>query len=65
MDLVIILFLKVPVILVSMSTIQFDEFGLIPLTILRKIEEMYENDLKKLDTAFNGFDKCSGKSILF
>jgi len=31
------------------------------LPILRRIEELYEQDQAKLDTAFNGYDKCSSK----
>lgn len=39
--------------------VKFSENGLIPLPILRKIEEMYDNDQLKLQNAFNSYDACS------
>jgi len=44
---------------------KLEEGGMIPLPILRKIEELYEQDQAKMDTAFNGFDKCSSKGICY
>jgi len=41
--------------------LQFYDNGLIPLEILRKIEEKYESDDKKLDNAFDSFNQCAGK----
>jgi len=45
----------------NINYLQFEEGGPIPLPILRRIEELYEQDQAKLDTAFNGYDKCSSK----
>jgi len=41
------------------SNNKFAESGLVPLSVLRKIEEKYENDLVQLQTAFNDVDQCS------
>jgi len=43
--------------------LKFEEGDLIPLPILRKIEEMYEKDQAKMNSAFNGFNKCSSKGL--
>jgi len=34
---------------------------MIPLEILRKIEERFESDAAKLDNAFGAFGQCAGK----
>jgi len=34
---------------------------MIPLEILRKIEEKYESDAAKLDNAFESYSQCAGK----
>jgi len=34
---------------------------MIPLEILRKIEEKYESDAAKLDSSFGAFSQCAGK----
>jgi len=41
---------------------QFDENSLVPEPFLKKIEEKYEDDAAKFETAMNDFEQCSSQS---
>jgi len=49
----------VPLLFFDVTLFQFKDNGLVPLEILRKIEEKYENDLGQLNTAFDAMNQCS------